>query len=1709
MSLERTRVLLWLAAFMVAGPLACPATQAAVKAWEQDEVIPTYLMGDPEPNPMFYFGRVSQGAEGRVYPYPLYDTLTGEKADKTYKMVYLENEYLRIGILPEVGGRIFEGLDKTNGYNFFYRQHVIKPALIGLIGAWISGGVEWNIPHHHRATTCLPVQYRIEENEDGSRTVWVGELEVRHRMEWAVGYTLHPGSSVLQAQVRIVNRTPVVNTMLCFANAAVHVNDDYQVIFPPSTQYVTYHSKTTFASWPIATTRYAGADFTGGVDVSWYKNHISSNSMFAWNYEDDFFAGYDHGREAGTMSVADHHVVPGKKFWTWGNGPRGRMWDHILTDEDGPYIELMVGAYSDNQPDYSWLQPYEVKSFQMNWYPFRGIGGVKSANLDAAVNLEVKDGAATLGFYTTRAHRRAEVLLEAGEQTVLQETVAIDPGRPYLKKGVPVPPGIDEHDLRASLSAEGKELVAYSPVRLESKPMPAPVTPPAPPEKIATNEELYLTGLRIEQFHDPSREPDPYWKEALRRDPGDVRVNTALGINYLQKARYEDAERLLRKALERLTDRYTTPKDAEATYYLGVALKTQGKCDEAFDTFYKATWSMAWRAASYYACAEIACARGDMPAALDLLDRSLEANALNIRAINLKAAVLRHMGRSKEARRLVASSAHETDPLDVRSTAEWWLASKSDEFSEAFTATMNRYPATAQEVAAEYLDAGLWQDGTAVLERMIAKTLDKSRVSPLVYYCLAYFADKMGRTDKAAEYCRLAQMMSPDYVFPFQDEAIAVLEHAMKVDGNDARAPYYLGNLLYDWQPARAIALWEKSASLDPSFAIVHRNLGIAYSHEKGDDALDKAIASLERAVALPTKYAMHFAELDELYESRGVAPEQRLALLEANQRVVEQRDDALSRMIRLKVLMGKYDEAIALMTGRQFEVWEGGSLTVAESWTDAHLLRGHERLAAKRCQEALADYQAAGEIPDNLPSERRGFGGREGEIAYFTGVAYEGLGDMDRAKQSWAQASGAGEDRSRFGPRGFGGGARPYYQAMALRKLGDEQKAAEILHRMIESAESRLNAGEGTASFAAFGRPQSPRSRSADAHFAAGLGYLGLGDVDKAKEQLNEAIKASPDHLGTRAALAHLDLLAVPVPIPTWTSDLPVQVVFEGKTSEHKWSLEDLGGLLPADWSGYNFLVVEMKTSSPQRFAIWIYTSDGKRRMMFHPFGQGLWMRASIPLQYFKGKDQRGMDLASTNNRRTDIFYMGVWGPFGELKNVESISVTMQYPLNKPTLEVRSIRLCKDDPGSEFLEGQPVVDEFGQWAHGDWPRKIKSREQLQRELAEEQKSLIGGDEFDYCQYGGYKNTQAKATGFFRVEQIDGRWWFVDPDGHLFLSTGSNCMRAAGGRGAQMTPAAANLVQRRMSSWGMNTVGNWSSLRPSDDGQRKACVVMFRGPRSEPSYLGMPDVYSDEFAQGVEQAAQRQCSSLKSDPWLLGYFLGNEPPWEGRESELVDMFLKGPDTATRRRCKEYLAQGDGPRRREELVYGMFERYLALMSDAIKKYDPNHLNLGIRFGGAPRPAVMKLGKSFDVCSINVYEYEPTRQLKALYEATGRPMLIGEFHFGVPADGLGAGLVQTASQAERAKGYRYYVEQVAALPGFLGAHWFQWADEPVLGRMDGENYNIGFVDCTDRPYPELVEAAKATHKRLYDVHSGKLAPFDERPRASQDGTPDSPW
>ena len=733
-----------------------PIESGAVQMQKESVVIPTYQVGAPDPVPMFYNHESYQGAQKRIYPYALQDHLTHQRVDRTYTSLRLENQFVRLTVLPELGGRLFSATDKTNNYDFFYRQQVIKPALIGMLGAWISGGVEWCAFHHHRNTTFMPVDYTLQEHPDGSKTIWFGETERRHRMRWLIGLTLYPDRSYVEATVKFFNRTPQPNSILYWANVAVHVNDDYQVVFPPSVQLATYHSKIDFTQWPIAQGKYRDHNYEQQ-DISWWKNSPVSNSFFAWNLQEDFMGGYDHGRRAGVVHVGNHHVVCGAKLWEWGTGTFGRAWDRILTDEDGPYAELMVGAFSDNQPDYSWIGPYEVKTFTQYWYPLREIGPFQKANLHGAVSLTLQPaGTAKLGFHTTSRYAGGRAVLKAGPKVVLEQTIDIGPDQPFTCQ-VSLPDGTQYTDLLAALfSAEGDELISYQPVNQPPvTKLPDPVQAPPKPEDIPTSEELYLTGLRVEQIHNPSVDPLPYYQEAVRRDAGDARANTMLGIHYNKHGQFNLAEQHLRRAVERLSQGYTRPRDAEANYQLGLALRAQHRAAEAYDSFYRATWDQAFHSAAYDQLAELSCVQADFDAALEQIDRSLSTNGQNTKALNVKSAVLRRLGRP-EAAELVAADVLAIDPLDFWAMNERLLAQAMRGYETAAQQSQQHLDQAMRgevqsylELATDYMNLGMWQEAQDVLQRPVDAELSVVSDYPLVHYYLGYLRQQLGDHDGA------------------------------------------------------------------------------------------------------------------------------------------------------------------------------------------------------------------------------------------------------------------------------------------------------------------------------------------------------------------------------------------------------------------------------------------------------------------------------------------------------------------------------------------------------------------------------------------------------------------------------------------------------------------------------------------------------------------------------------------------------------------------------------------------------------------------------------------------------------------------------------------------------------------------------------------------------------------------------------------------
>src|ERR1700722_5526673 len=420
----------------------------SVRVWKEDIVIPTYLPAAPDLNPMFLDRRVYQGSSGKVYQLPFTDRIAEKKTDRHWSAVWLENRYLRLMILPEIGGRIHVAQDKTNGYDFIYRQKVIKPALVGLAGPWISGGVEFNWPQHHRPATFLPADVEIEEHDDGAKTVWLGDHDPMRRMKEMHGVCLHPDKAYVEIKVRAYNRTEFSQPFLWWANIGVEVDETYQSFFPPDAQHVADHAKRATSEYPLCRGRYYGIDYGrrahGGVaesemprlfvpphcggkapvdyapnDLTWFANIPTPCSYMCLDTKEDFFGGYDHGKNAGILHVADHHIAPGKKQWTWGNHEFGYAWNRNLADDERPYIELMAGVYTDNQPDFSFLQPGETKTWSQFLYPFQKIGPAVHANRDAALHLDINNKNIRIGVSVSSEFLGAKIRLE-GRSSALE-----------------------------------------------------------------------------------------------------------------------------------------------------------------------------------------------------------------------------------------------------------------------------------------------------------------------------------------------------------------------------------------------------------------------------------------------------------------------------------------------------------------------------------------------------------------------------------------------------------------------------------------------------------------------------------------------------------------------------------------------------------------------------------------------------------------------------------------------------------------------------------------------------------------------------------------------------------------------------------------------------------------------------------------------------------------------------------------------------------------------------------------------------------------------------------------------------------------------------------------------------------------------------------------------------------------------------------------
>ena len=1109
-------------------------TESQVRVWEEDVEIPTYGVGQPDKNPMFLEKRIYQGSSGKVYPYPVIDKIQDEKRPQAYRLVLLENEYLHIEIMPELGGRIYRALDKTNGYDFVYYNRVIKPALVGLAGPWISGGIEFNWPQHHRPSTFGPVEYAIRDNADGGKTVWVSEIDRMYGTKMTAGFTLYPGKAYLEIHVQLYNRTPEPQTFLWWANPAVSVNDHTQSIFPPDVHAVFDHGKRDVSRFPIATGTYYKMDYSAGVDISRYKNIPVPTSYMAYHSDYNFVGGYDNAVQAGILHVANHHISPGKKQWTWGCGEFGKAWDRNLTDEDGPYIELMAGVYTDNQPDFAWLQPYEEKSFKQYFMPYKNIGVVKNASIEAAVNLDVDAAkrAATLQVYTTSVFAHAVIELKGKDRVYVNETVTISPTQIFATSV-----SLDSEDQAADLmttvkDADGNLLIAYQPKQPEIEKLPEAAKPLPMPADVQTNEALYLAGLHLEQYRHATFEPDHYYLEGLKRDPGDIRINVAYGTLLLRRGFFRESEAHFRKAITTVTWHNTNPSDSEAYYQLGVALKMQGRLDEAFAAFYKATWSSAWQDSGYFSLAQIACAKKAYREALELVERSLMRNTRNYKARDLKVALLRKLGQVEKAEQF----AQETIQLDIADFGAYneryllHLAKGQDSQAETVRNELNGLMRNDAHnyiaLAVDYLHCGLYEEGVDVLQRPVLDT--KQNVYPMLHYYLDYFYEKLGCSDIMQEHVQAANAVTADYCFPNSLDDLIVLERAIDTNPGDAMAHYYLGNLLYDKKRHNdAIRHWQASREVNDSLATVHRNLALAYYNALGRP--EQALNSLEKAFACNPADARVFYELDQLYKKVGYAPEKRLASLEGHWELVMARDDLYLEYITLLNTVKQHEKAIALLAERNFHPWEGGEGKVTGQHVFAHVELGKHYLHAQQDKDALETFKQALIYPENL-GEGKLTGAQENNIHYYVGCAYEGLGLTEKATEYFSAASqGLEEPASAM----FYNDQPPdmiFYQGLAWLKLGNLKEAKRRFNKLIDYGEQHLfddvkidYFAVSLPDFLVFEDDLNKRNK-VHCHYIMGLGYLGLQEFKKAQIQFSRALELDINHQGARV---HLEMWA------------------------------------------------------------------------------------------------------------------------------------------------------------------------------------------------------------------------------------------------------------------------------------------------------------------------------------------------------------------------------------------------------------------------------------------------------------------------------------------------------------------------------------------------------------------------------------------------------
>jgi tetratricopeptide (TPR) repeat protein len=1079
---------------------------------EEKAAILSYPEAAAECMPMFAENRVHQRTSGRPYPNRVVLKVERQQpCDKKYTIIRLENDYLSIGILPELGGRIFWAKDKTTGYDFFYRQHVVKPALIGVLGSWISGGLEFNWPFHHRPSTFMPVDYAIENGEDGSVTVWLSEHDPMDRMKGMVGICLRPDEAMLETRVQLANRTPVAKSFLWWENAAVPVNNNYQIFFPPDVSYVNFHYHRSVTTWPMASGDFNGIRLGDNVDIRQHKNTKSPTSYFSAASQYDFFGGYDHGKSCGVVHVANHHISPGKKLFTWAYNQLSKSWERALTDKDGAYAELMAGTYTDNQPDFSWLEPFETKKFSQYWYPIGAIGAPSFANTCAALSLQRNSQGISLRVQAVRTYEKARIVIRDANTTLCDTFVDLLVAKPLL---VSCPESSEALSVRIE-DCRGHIILEYV-----EKPSKAELIPVAwgdlrEPDHFKTAQELHLAGVHVEQYRSPNALPDVYWKAALQRDPDYVPALIDLGCFQFKRGLFGKAQSLLEKARNVVNRHNSNPRSGELHYILGLVSLFQEKTNEAYEAFYKATWNEAQRSRSMTMIAAIDGRRGDFGLMLVHAEQALENGADNPLAGPLAAAAeLRSGAVNLAISRLDLILAG--DPLNH--LARYLRLRASKESLTSFFKSLKSSPSqTCLDLAFDLLNAGMNIEARELLQELPIE------VSPMVGYTLGVLSLKNGDVEQAGKYFFRAENAGAATSFPFRLEELEVLRCAVKHNPALFQAWYYLGCLLYDkGRYTEAANCWRKSIAGRKDFFISYRNLAVAYYSHLNQK--DQVLPMLKKAHALAPGNDQLVYEISHVMAKLGTAPAERVNFISGWCKNRQIRDDLILEWARALNQMDRSDSALELLCNHSFVPCEGGEHAVAEQYMFAHHNLGRNFLFQGRYDDAIAHFRSAQVLPDNLGS------GLWNEALlvphqYYEAVSLCRQGKEDSAKEICQHILNlsVGYFSEMHLPE------LPVYQALAMKLLGKEARADHSLRmaltRWTEALDTKDAEHFKTTPFFISYMDNPEQARIAHFRYLIGMARAALQDRANALNDFRQSVDRDPSSLYPWVEIKHCSL--------------------------------------------------------------------------------------------------------------------------------------------------------------------------------------------------------------------------------------------------------------------------------------------------------------------------------------------------------------------------------------------------------------------------------------------------------------------------------------------------------------------------------------------------------------------------------------------------------